>query len=361
MFKSAAKVFPVICMCVFLAAAGAAGAEFSIEPIPAEAKENFLKSKTAKNVIANDKYYVWGLSVAKWKDGRYHAYYNRWPKSRGFGAWLHSSEIVHAVAEKPEGPFETKNVVLKSRKSSGWGLVNSSNPYVCLANGKICLYYISNDISEIKAGVEESEILSQSWLSQNGKTVRNTQRIGVAIADRPEGPFRRSEFPAVVPHGNFKNIAVNPAVIYQDGSYMMIMKGDDARREGWFRIQLIGESETPEGPFKFDQKPVFAKRQTEDACIWYDKGLEEYFMVCHVLGGNDLRCFKSSDKKNWEPNSQPVFTEKHIKLDNGKIWNPRRMERPFVLTDSQGNPVMAYFSVLYEGRSGNVAVPVTKE
>ncbi|ARN58002.1 glycoside hydrolase family protein [Sedimentisphaera salicampi] len=361
MHKSTAKCLPTIVCCVLLTAVSAVGAEFNLQPIPSEVKENFLESKTSKHIIANDEYFVWGLSVMKWEDGKYHAYYNRWPKSNGFGAWLNSSEIVHAVAEDPEGPFQTKNVVLKTRKSRGWDLVNSSNPYVCQAEGKICLYYIANDLSEIKTNAEESEKLSLSWLRENGKTVRNTQRIGVAIADRPEGPFRRNDSPVVVPHGNFKNIAVNPAVIYQNGTYMMIMKGDSARREGWFRIQLIGESDKPEGPFKFDQEPVFDQRQTEDACIWYDKGLKEYFMVCHVLGGNDLRCFKSSDRKNWEPNSEPVFTEKHIQLDNGKIWKPRRMERPFILTDSQGNPETAYFSVLYQGRSANIAVPVRKE
>ncbi len=35
------------------------------------------------NIIKEEDYNVWGTNILKGKDGKYHAIYSRWPKSRG--------------------------------------------------------------------------------------------------------------------------------------------------------------------------------------------------------------------------------------------------------------------------------------
>lgn len=56
---------------------------------------------------------MWDCSVIKAGAG-YHLFASRWKKNLGFGAqWLYNSEVVHCVSDKPEGPYEFKNVVLK--------------------------------------------------------------------------------------------------------------------------------------------------------------------------------------------------------------------------------------------------------
>src|SRR5262245_42584521 len=51
-------------------------------------------------------YWVWCGSVIKGDDGRYHLFASRWPKDITFHpGWMTSSEIVRAVADRPEGPY----------------------------------------------------------------------------------------------------------------------------------------------------------------------------------------------------------------------------------------------------------------
>ena len=48
--------------------------------------------------------------------------------------------------------------------------------------------------------------------------------IGVAVANNPNGPFVRYKCPVVEPDDIlFKNIAVNPAVVYNNNKYTMII------------------------------------------------------------------------------------------------------------------------------------------
>jgi hypothetical protein len=183
----------------------------------------------------------------------------------------------------------------------------------------------------------------------------------VAIADRPEGPFKRSERPVVVPHGRFKNIAVNPAVIHRNGEYLMIIKGDDVKKEKWHRIQLVGRSQNPEGPFTFMDEPVYAQRQTEDACLWFDQTTGLHNMVCHVMGAPDLAWFVSEDGDEWRRADQPLFMKKEFVMADGTIWKPDRVERPFVLTDELGRPEWFYVAIKEGDIEGNIALRILRE
>jgi hypothetical protein len=51
-------------------------------------------------------YWVWGSSVIKGEDGKYHMFASRWLKKLGFGKWVTNSEVVHAVADTPVGPIQ---------------------------------------------------------------------------------------------------------------------------------------------------------------------------------------------------------------------------------------------------------------
>ncbi|MBI9019067.1 MAG: hypothetical protein JEZ07_17590 [Phycisphaerae bacterium] len=336
----------------------------SLDPIALEksVKDNFLQKKVAENVLVDPGYRIWGMAVIKWKDGKYHGYYARWPDSKGHDGWMTDCEIAHAVADKPEGPFKTIGVVIESRNADGWDIVNAHNPAICVADGKICLYYISNKLrGKFESENEKGDFPSDKWMavrSNRLNIIRNTQCIGVATATDPAGPFVRAKKPVVQPHGTFKNIAVNPAVTYQNGKFVMIMKGDDIKRKGWFRMQLVGHADKPEGPFVFQQKPVYAKAQTEDAGIWYDKQDEIYYMVCHVMGKHHLMLFYSRDSVNWSPADNPIFLKKQIPLADGTIWKPERLERPFVLTDEDGKPFMVYVAVADKGVNSNIAMPL---
>ncbi|WP_111708203.1 glycoside hydrolase family protein [Lutibacter citreus] len=329
----------------------------SFTPLTPETVASFQNNTKTKQVLVEPDNFVWGLSVVKW-EGKYHAYYSRWNKKYEHKGWMTNCEIAHAVSNNPEGPFEFVNVVLKDKKTTGWDINNSHNPYATIAEGKICLYYIANDI---KGLLEKDKIQypDEKWFNENRLTIRDSQRIGVAVADNPEGPFVRSEKVVVEPDNiKFKKIAVNPAVVYQNNQYLMIMKGDDLNHEKPFRIQFVGNSKNPEGPFKFNPKPVYAKAQTEDACIWFDQVMNKYYMVCHVMGKKDLALFNSENGFDWKHDERSVFMKKEFVLSDGSIWKPKRVERPFVLTNEKGQPIMIYVAVYDNNINGNLAIPI---
>lgn len=326
--------------------------------IPSVARESFRKQSVSPHVLVNPDYFIWGLTALRWKDGKIHAYYARWPKSKGFAGWMTHCEIAHAVADRPEGPFKTTGVVIESRHLDGWDIVSAFNPSVCVAEGRIHLYYVSNNVRGEFKRTKESPFPSDNWLKKNrNEIVRNRQCIGVASADNPAGPFIRAPEPVVVPHGNFKNIAVNPAVAYHNGKFVMIAKGDDSRREGWFRIQLVGHAEKATGPFVFQKQAIYDKTQTEDACIWYDQSEGLFHSLIHVMGKPVLAHLISEDGIKWREAKPFTFMRKHFELSDGSIWKPKRVERPFILTDSKGRPEWLYLAI-QEKMSGNIAVPL---
>ncbi len=339
-------------------AEGSGALTVSPVPVAAAVKTHFGEQKLAQHILADPGYWTWCFSVMQWKDGKYHGYYARWPKETGFGGWMTHCEIAHAVADKPEGPFKTTGTVIASRNLEGWDVVNAHNPYVCVAGDTICLYYISNNLKGALPVGSGSPASIDDWLKKNRGAVRNSQCIGVAVATDPAGPFVRAKEVVVAPHGRFKNIAVNPAVVYRDGQFTMVMKGDDATKEEVFRIQLVGRSDRPEGPFHFEEVPVFDTVQSEDASLWYDGEEACYYMVCHIMGSRDLALSTSQDGLRWRPADHPVLMKKEIPLDDGTVWKPKRVERPFVLTDAQGIPVMVYLAVFDENQSANIALPV---
>ena len=329
------------------------------ETLPVVVKANFSNQQSSAHVLVNQDYYVWGNSVIKWNN-KYHAYYSRWHEKYKHKGWLTYCEIVHAVSDNPEGPFKFENVVLESEKKEGWDTNNAHNPYVIIAEGKIKMYYIANDLGMHKPNHKLNSPANVSlWFENNRKLVRNSQRIGVAVANNPNGPFVRYKCPVVEPDDIlFKNIAVNPAVVYNNNKYTMIMKGDDVDKKQWFRIQLVGESTLAEGPFKFEKEPVYDKAQTEDACMWFDQELKLYFMVCHVMGKRDLALFYSDNAKDWEPHERSVFMKKEVLLEDGTLWKPERVERPYVLTDDTGKPTMLFVAIADQGVNGNIAIPI---
>ena len=71
-----------------------------------------------KNSFSMDDYWVWCGSVIKGDDGKYHMFSSRWPKKYPFfNGYVAYSEIVRAVSDTPEGPYEYCESVLPARGS----------------------------------------------------------------------------------------------------------------------------------------------------------------------------------------------------------------------------------------------------
>src|SRR4051812_19737857 len=64
-----------------------------VQPIPPSA------------VFAEPGFDVWCGTMVRGDDGKCHLFYSRWPKELSHQAWVTSSEIAHAVADQPFGPY----------------------------------------------------------------------------------------------------------------------------------------------------------------------------------------------------------------------------------------------------------------
>jgi hypothetical protein len=74
-----------------------------IQPVPRSAR------------FIDDDWYIWGGSMTRTDDGVCHLLYARWPRKLGFSSWLSHSEIAHATATDPLGPYTFDSVALPGK------------------------------------------------------------------------------------------------------------------------------------------------------------------------------------------------------------------------------------------------------
>jgi len=137
-----------------------------LQPVPLTAKR------------ADTNYNLWCGSAVKGDDGKYHLFYSRWSRALGHKAWVTHSEVAHAVSDSPFGPWTHRDLALPPRGTNFWDGSCTHNPTVLRNGGKFSLYYMGN----YGDGVVREPL--------NGEH-RNPQRIGVAVAGSPNGPWQR--------------------------------------------------------------------------------------------------------------------------------------------------------------------------
>lgn len=151
---------------------------------PASAvRESFLSQSLeyAGVAVYEPGYHCWGTSPVMDDDGKVHLFVARWPIPsetfrRGFDlAWRHDSEIAHYVGDNPEGPFTFHDVAMEGTGEEGWDRYAACNPLIKKVDGKYALFYIANSVG-ITAGKQNHP---------------RTQRIGMALSDSPDGPWKR--------------------------------------------------------------------------------------------------------------------------------------------------------------------------
>ena len=118
---------------------------------------------------------------------------SRWKKELGFGwNWVFNSEIIHSVADKPEGPYEFKRVVLPRRGRQYFDGMNTHNTCIREYNGKFYLYYMGTTYGFDSPTTPDVPMpyANEAW---------NKKRIGLAVADDINGEFVRRDLPILEP------------------------------------------------------------------------------------------------------------------------------------------------------------------
>ncbi len=343
---------------------------FSILPIHAEnpaSADNLDLSKRIQPVLAQSKfsdpeYNIWCGSMVRDAKGTCHLFYSRWPKKLGHYAWVTHSEIARAEADHPLGPYRHAGLVLPPRGKEFWDGLCTHNPTITQFGGKFYLYYMGNtgDGKAVPNGLNWSH--------------RNLQRIGVAVADRPEGPWKRLDKPLLDVTPGFHDALCNnnPAVtIRPDGGVLMVYKavGDKGNKPfGGPVVHVVATADHPMGPFKKHPTPVFTAAgesfPAEDPFIWWGDG--RYLAVVkdfkgHFTGqGPSLALFESANGMDWKLAQHPLVSRVGVQWKDGP-WQPLlKLERPQIWLQD-GEPAVLFCAAADRpdlNHTWNVAIPL---
>ncbi len=190
---------------------------------PAELLATFASETVAGSGLRLPGWMTWGASVILGDDGQHHMFFSRWPEQLGHNAWVTSSEVAHAVASSPLGPWSVRGVALPHRGPRFWDGQATHNPSVLRhpRTGEFVLFYIgmTYDSAPPSGGPFTNRTLYEAaW---------NTKRVGVATAATPYGPWRRLDAPVLSPRpGEWDGaITSNPtAAFLPDGATLLVYK-----------------------------------------------------------------------------------------------------------------------------------------
>jgi hypothetical protein len=289
---------------------------------------------------------IWGGSTVAHSDGKYYMLFSRWPRETGHDGWVTHSEIACAVADSATGPFRFVDTVLPHRLDK-WDADVTHNPTVIKYNNKYYLYYTGNYGNGIY------------WNN------RNHQRIGVAVANHPIGPWQRLDTPLldVTPGSWDSMVTTNPSCTQMpDGRFLLVYKAVGSENEAPFYGPVVhgaAFADNPLGPFKKHDKPIFevagAKFPGEDPFIWTQNGEIYAFLkdnACYYSPYiKSIVLFKSQNGTNWEqcPNA---FISRQFEHSNRKIFEFDRVERPQLLLEN-GKPSVLYCGVKPQSGKSN--------
>lgn len=184
--------------------------------------------------VADDAWHIWGRSPIVGPEGKVHLFVARWPQKTGHEGWYTHSQVAHYVGDTPEGPFAFADEVVKGTGEDTWDKFSPHNPTIHKVGDQYALFYIANTGKSQrprnqKIGLALSKSLDGPWkkVGKDGLILSppedtsiwchstrcginnpaflhhpdgrfflyykasqgRTKRMGVAIADKLEGPY----------------------------------------------------------------------------------------------------------------------------------------------------------------------------
>ncbi|MCE8923133.1 glycoside hydrolase family protein [Bacteroides ovatus] len=319
-------------------------------------------------------YWVWGSSVIKGNDGKYHMFVSRFPKSLPFHpGWMVASEIVHAISDTPEGPYKFSDIALPARGAQYWDGRSTHNPRILEYQNKYYLIYMGSTHPFANPTYDQLT-LDSPWCTVG----RSNKRIGLAIADSPYGPWKRFDEPILKtkPNTFYSFLVSNPSpIIQEDGSVMMIFKGRTYVGDDKFSDMALGMAYAPsiEGPYTVlnHGQPIFqvdGQGEAEDPFLWKDSRGYHAIFKDHVAkftgekGGGVMA--HSPNGIQWTTDKDPKAYSRTVEWEDGKVEMQGQLERPFLLFEN-GKATHAFFATMNGAggfdnatQSWNMVIPI---
>lgn len=322
--------------------------------------QKMMRPVARESLFTREDAHVWCGSIVKGKDGKYYLFYSCFT---GVWGWVLTGEIGLAVSDRPTGPYEDLGTLITGAGGDAWDAHAVHNPCCMEWQDKYYLYYMGS-----KQGADAND-----WL-----TAWSNKQIGVMVADRPQGPWTRSEEPVLRSEkGTWTETLVsNPSVcVRPDGKFLMIYKGAGPlieRPEDCLFTCGVAVADSPSGPFVKVGGPQFLVPKqlwaVEDPSVWYDRRENKFYCVLKDFHGyhngtntSSNSLFESADGLNWQVSEHPLAALLVLRWNGEPAEAVRAFERLSVYCEN-GQPVALAAAVRFmDGRTGNVQVALRSE
>lgn len=270
-------------------------------------------------------YHVWGNSPVIGPEGKTHLFVARWPISAKFDpGWHTHSEVAHYVGDKPEGPFQYVETVLKN-SPDGTTLISPHCPTAHKVDDKYVIFY--------------------SAVSSNGKFPSN-QYIGMIYSDSLNGPWKNAGKDGIIltaqddPDAWSFNSVVgvnNPALLqHPDGRFFLYYKAKESWKKTDPRKMGVAIAKNIEGPYIHHKTPVTDNdRIIEDGYAFIENG--EIYMLTTDNNNRAGLLWRSDDGFNLEQvglgfDRMETYINKKLVENSPSYWSQhRKFERPQIL------------------------------
>lgn len=280
-------------------------------------------------------WHVWDGAILPTGDGRFTLFFSRWPLERGHDAWIDHSEICRAEGPEPWGPFEYVETVFRRGGGSAWDEHNFHNVTIKQFGGTYFMYYTGNHGN------------GDWWDHRNHQRIG----VATAPSVRGPWTRRAAPLIDISPDGWDSLMVSNPTAIdLSDGRYVLLYKGvtDGPRPFGSRVLHGLAVAERPDGPFRKLPDPVFVVDgvkfafedpylvRRETGCLCLMKDMDGVRGPCPV----SVLAFESPDGVTWDADRFTVVATPYLLGPGDEVEFVERLERPHYFAD----PVKPCFS-----------------
>jgi hypothetical protein len=294
-------------------------------------------------------FHIWCSSVIRGEDGRYYMFASRWPAGQGY-KWALDSEVVLASCDHPAGPYQFEDVVLPKRGTRYWDGLVAHNPTIHKYKDTYLLFYTGTTYPERNYDVAwaAKRIGLATAKSVRGPWIRRDAPILDPRPGRWDNQITSNPAPCVLPDGKV-------VLVYKSTRTGHWAQGFD------FDLRMgVALADTYEGPYRHvSEEPILTFAGTrnsnaEDAYVWHEK--DGFHMLCKVfdagadlIGEDDGGIHAiSADGVHWELAANPRGYSRTIQWADGRMETMQRLERVQLLIEG-GIATHAIFAIIQQG------------
>lgn len=294
-------------------------------------------------VLQEDDYHIWCNAPILDDAGKVHLFVSRWPVKDTFGrGWHTTCEIAHYRADRPEGPYSYVRTVLKGDGREGsWRKDGTHNVTVVrLPDKRYAMLFIANSQGE-KSGKSGKTAMDFPANQKIGLMLAQSPDGPWTLAGKDGLILDIPEDPDVWSHDTRVGVN-NPTLLpMPDGRFFLYykaMKPRDVRRMG------LAIADKVEGPYRFEKRPLTENKGTIEDGFAFHLNSEPVLLVtdCHGEGEGGGMIYRSKDGIHFDQKEcrayEPLTAYYKAWQNPVHPWAKWAFQRPALLLDKHGFP-----------------------